>query len=118
MRASLWRLHSPDVRDLATYRPERPDDFGFLLQVFAGPEGGQGEDSFDVVVCTPKWLEQNHACSDVAFGRHYLIVFEYDYDRLFRTVEQCCDAAEGATWQEVAHKLSRLGKWEFEDYCP
>jgi hypothetical protein len=45
-----------------------------------------------------------------------LIVFEYDYDRLLRTIEQVCESTEGDTWQEVADRLSRLGAWEFEDY--
>ena len=61
LRAALRGLHSPDISDLRTYRPERPDEFGFLLQVFAGPEGQEGEESFGVVVCTPKWLLQKPA---------------------------------------------------------
>ena len=116
MRASLRRVHSPDVEDLESYRPERSDDFGFLLQIFAGPEGGEGEESFDVVVCTPRWLERKHGQHEVVVGRHRLIVFEYDYDRLVKMIELYCDSCEGNSWQDVAEKLSRLGKWEFEDY--
>lgn len=116
MRGSLRRLHSPDVADLSGYHPERPDDFGFLLQILVGPEGGEGEESFDVVVCTPKWLEGQHGPSDVVSGRHHLIVFEYDYDRLAREIERVCESAEGQSWREVALKLSRFAHWEFEDY--
>jgi hypothetical protein len=116
MRAFLRRLHSPDVEDLESYRPERPDEFGFLLQIFAGPEDGQGEESFDVVVCTPRWLERKHGRQDVVVGRHHLIVFEYDYDRLVKVIELYCESSEGKSWRDVAQKLSRLGKWEFEDY--
>jgi hypothetical protein len=31
-----------------------------------------------------------------------------------RLVERC----SGATWQEIAVKVSRIGYWEFEDYQP
>ena len=116
MRASIRRLMSPDVVDLAAYHPTPIDDFGFLLQVFAGPEGEPGEESFDLVVCTPKWLEQKYGRSGVVFGRHRLIVFEYDYDRLLRAVEEAFEGVEGRTWREVAEQLARLGRWEFEDY--
>jgi hypothetical protein len=117
MRASLRRLHSPDIDDLSAYRPEREDDFGFLLQVFAGPEGGEGEEAFDVILCTPKWLGRKYRRSDVIPGRHHLIVFEYDYDRLVREIELLCESAEGNSWRDVAMKLSRFGRWEFEDYA-
>ena len=116
MRAALRRLHSPDVFDLVNYQPDPADDFGFLLQALVGPEGGVGEESFDFVVCTPKWLERRRKKSDVIFGRHHLIMFEYDYDRLLRTIEHLCDSAEGNSWDEIATKLARFGKWEFEDY--
>lgn len=26
------------------------------------------------------------------------------------------ESASGDTWQEVAEKVARLGRWEFEDY--
>ena len=41
---------------------------------------------------------------------------KYDYDRLVKMVELYCDSCEGKNWRDVAQKLSRLGKWEFEDY--
>jgi hypothetical protein len=116
MRASLRRLHSPEINDLAAYCPQPPDNFGFLLQAFVGPEHGAGEESFDFVVCTPKWLQQKHATTDIVRGRHHLIVFEYDYQRVMQEIQRLCESAIGATWRDVAVQLSRFGKWEFEDY--
>lgn len=116
MRAELKRLHSPDVDDLSTYRPKASDEFCFLLQVIAGPEDLDGEEAFDVVVCTPKWIANNQKRSDLVVGRHYLIVLEYNYERILRFIEDYCSSCEGNSWPEVAERLGRLGKWEFEDY--
>src|SRR5262249_21316258 len=114
MRAVLRRLHSPDVHDLAGFKPPDSDNFGFLLQILAGPESGPGEESFDVFVCSPRWLIKNHSSEEIIVGRHILIMFRYDYERLQRFIEKKIEAATGSTWQDVATQLARLGRWEFE----
>lgn len=116
MQAKLKRLHSPDVLELKGYSPDQPNNFGFLLQAMIGPAGLEGEESFDMVVCTPEWLRQNHAVDEVILGRHHLIVFRYDYEILASYIAAFAERCTGESWQSVAHQLSLLGKWEFEDY--
>ena len=118
MIAELKRLHSPDIYDLPSYVPEVSDNFGLLLQAMIGPKGTDGEESFDVQVCTPKWLLSHHDATDVVLGRHYLIVFEYNYGRLVKLISSYCNECSGQTWQEIAARLGELGKWEFENYRP
>lgn len=117
MKASLRRLTSPDVSNLESYAPPQSEVFGFLLQVFAGPEDGSGEETFSLTVCTPRWLEQQYEESAVVSGCHHLIVFRYDYARLLQVIASHLDSVEGESWLEVATKLSLFGKWEFQDYA-
>lgn len=116
MKATVKSLHSPDIPDLTRYMPKVADDFAFLLQILAGPSEGDGEESFDVFVCTPLWLRNNHQPSDIVVGRHKLIVFDYNYRRLVSFITGLVESCEGTTWQELADRIGRLGKWEFEDY--
>ena len=116
IQAEVKRLHSPDVYDLATYVPEDPENFGFLLQVMIGSVGEDGEESFDVVVCTPSWLSDRILPTKIVLGRHYLLVKQYDYTRLLQFLISFASGCRGATWDEVALRLGRLGMWEFEDY--
>lgn len=113
IQAVLKRLHSPDVFDLVTFRPV--GGFGFLLQAVVGPIGSSGEEAFDVMVCTPDWFAAEMK-NDVVLGRHCLFVKRYDYRVLRRFIEGYCASCHGETWEEVAGKLSRMGRWEFEDY--
>jgi hypothetical protein len=118
IRPLLKRIHGPDIFDLESFFPDEDDCFGFLIQAMFGPENSEGEESFDLVVCTPKWLEQKLAKDMILSGRHHLIVKEYNFEAirsfLIEYARQCC----GDTWQEVAQILSRIGRWEFEDYVP
>jgi hypothetical protein len=116
MRAALKRLHSPDV-DLSSYWPDDESNFGFLLQAFIGPENESGEESFGFTVCTPRWLESK-AEGRIMFGAHHLIVAEYDLNAIEQHLNRHCERCIGATWQEVAMKLARVGLWEFENYRP
>ena len=117
MKAEIKYLHSPDVLDLEKYIPEKIDNFGFLLQIMIGIEKIDGEESFDVIVCTPKWLSENYKNDDIIIGLHYIIVFEYNYQQLYqKLLELIC--IEENSWNEIAQKLSYIGKWEFENYKP
>jgi hypothetical protein len=116
MKAAVRSLDSPDIPDLAHFVPAAPDDFAFLLEILVGPEDAPGEESFDVFVCTPNWLIHNHQPSDIIEGPHKLIVFEYDFGRLSDFITRWVNACEAPSWQALAEKIGRLGKWEFEDY--
>ena len=116
MQAALKGLYSSDFVDVETYMPDQEDNFGFVLRAMVGPMDGEGEESFDIFVCTPKWLLEKHAGSDVLLGLHKLIVFKYDYRRLWQFIEKYLMHCSGDTWEEIAHKVGLLGQWEFEGY--
>jgi Immunity protein 8 len=115
IRPILKRLHSPDIFDLEAYSPDQADDFSFLLQAMFGPEGQDGEESFDMIVCTPKWLQRTMN-EPVLSGRHHLIVRSFDIEGISRYLTNYAQECVGSDWREGAEKLARIGKWEFEDY--
>lgn len=117
MKAEIRRFHSPDIWDLSAHKPDDPEVFGFLLQVFAGPKNGSGEESFDVVVCSPRWLARELA-EGIRWGRHHLVRNRYDWLSLEHFIRAQFEAVDGDTWQEVAEQLGRFARWEFEDYTP
>jgi hypothetical protein len=88
------------------------------LQLLVGIEGESGMESFQLMVCTPTWLSENHSKNDILMGRHLLIIFEYNYEQIINWIRSYVGTCTGNTWQEVAEKVGRLGLWEFEDYLP
>lgn len=95
-----------------------PQDDAFSLRMLVGPADGPGEESFDVLVCTPAWLARTVAEQGPIVGRHRLIVDHLDLQAAERFLSAQVERLDGATWPELAAKVARLGYWEFEDYTP
>jgi hypothetical protein len=118
MRAKLKALHSPDI-DLEAFSPTDPTSFGFLLQAMIGPEDQDGAESFDIEVCTPKWLmerQQSGAAPAVVLGTHMMFVSCFDLGQIRGELDRYCERCVGADWAALANKLASLGAWEFQDY--
>ena len=115
MKASLRYLHSPDLSDLEHAAPPDPENFCILLQAMIGPEDGKGEESFDFLLCTPKWLMDDLGAKAHLWGRHYLLVPRYDFASILKAVTTLCSDVEAPDWKSTAAIISRYGKWEFED---
>jgi Immunity protein 8 len=116
MRPIVRRTSTIDAGDPAQYHPMDPSGFAIVFPPLVGPSPGEGEESFDITVCTPSWL--NVACERDGFvvERHHLIVQSYDFDFIRSTLVKLVEAYGGPTWRETAAKVSRIAYWEFEDY--
>ncbi|MBF6278313.1 MULTISPECIES: Imm8 family immunity protein [Nocardia] len=114
MKAELKRLHSPDA-DLAS--GNLPED-SLFVQLMIGPLGAPGEESFDVIVCTPQSRDGVMDPADPESGKYLLVLDRIDVDLLERYVQDFLRDLDRPTWQELAREIGKLGRWEFEDYQP
>ena len=115
MKASIRYIHSPDVQWQEALLSSRVRD-GLSIQVIAGPDDGPGEESFDLIVCTPDWLTTEIDESGPQFGRHLLIVSEMNPAAIDRALRVKFESETGTDWDDLALKLGRWGHWEFEDH--
>ncbi|MBO0880214.1 MAG: hypothetical protein J2P17_07630 [Mycobacterium sp.] len=114
MKAELRRLHSPDADLTRGHLPDEP----LFVQLMIGPEGGLGEESFDVMVCTPRSRHQAIDPSDPDSEKYLLVVERMDADVIAGHVRDYLRDLDGATWRDLALQIGTLGRWEFEDYRP
>jgi hypothetical protein len=87
-----------------------------LVQVFAGPADGPGEESFQVEVVSVDALASMLEHSPVLPGRHLLIMRDLDLRVAEAFLRARFEELSAETWPELAEKLGRIGSWEFEDY--
>lgn len=116
IRAELRSLYSPDCDDLRTLTFPDPTHFSIFIQVFVGPAGQIGQETFDLTVCSPSYLAELAQEQDLVLGYAYLVALRYDYQAIEAALRALCRRATGHTWEQVARKLDRIGHWEFSQY--
>jgi hypothetical protein len=115
VKAAIRQFHSPDA-DLETYVSADPADDALFIQMLVGPVESDGEESFDLFVCTPQWLQREVRTHGPIIGRHHLVVDLLEIASVLDFLRAHVDALTAPTWHELALQLGRIGKWEFEDY--
>ncbi len=102
--------------DLDTYRPDDPLDAGVTVRFLVGPHDGPGEESFDVVLCTPRWLSGRVQVTGPLLVRHHVVMEPFDLRLGVEQVTRLMQSVSADDWAGVGEKLARIGQWEFEDY--
>jgi Immunity protein 8 len=108
-QVSVWTIDGDHLESVSVADPR---DAGHWVRVLAGPEGSDGEESFDVLVCTPTWLGRE------VDGRHLLVVETWEPARVRHLVTQLFEKETADDWPRLATRLSRHGSWEFDGYRP
>ena len=109
------------------YFPDDLEYFGAFVDMRIGPDGEDGADDFELMVCSPSWFEQNilkppktHESHEQvfrhAFGRHYLFFVSYDEEKVRTAIFDLVEQQSADSWGELALRLSRHFQWEYEDY--
>jgi len=120
MKAEAKTFHSIEIESfLDDYRPADISNFGTWIRVTIGTSGSPAADDFEILVCTPTWLDSyiEGEKDGVAWGRHMLIVSHYDVDKIKRAVERLVSRCTSDDWATTAQKIGRFAQWEFEDYA-
>ncbi len=114
VRPEIHSFQGPRGEDPAEIVPVAPADFGVELTMLIGPEGDRGEESFSFIVCTPSWFATRVVPGHPLPARHYLFVTGWDWPIIETRMRDLVALAEGETWREVAWKVSRVARWEFD----
>jgi hypothetical protein len=80
IRAKLKSIEIADVPNLdpAKFVPDDFEDFSCTFTLRIGTANEDGEDLFNLTVCSPKWLARAVQQDGFIWGRHDLIVPEYN----------------------------------------
>jgi hypothetical protein len=114
MKAEIREYSTPDGSSFEARVPAGADNFGFLLQLYIGPLAMEGSESFEVEVLSPKRIESLCEKDGFCLGKGRFVVGRFDPDLVLRHLGKLEESAEGKDWNEIANKLSRISRWEFE----
>lgn len=117
MKSHLNDYVCVDLPEVWNWVPNDPTDVYYYLELTIG-KSTDGGDLFGLIVCTPEALSMRMTASgqQSLSGRHHLIVLDYSWDKVLQFVNDVIDKSQGKDWKDVAFRLARHFKWEFEDY--
>lgn len=116
MHAVLKDLDHNDAENLDQFRPRDPQHFDLWLTAHIGSSTERGSDLFQIRVTTPSFLASQLVSERAVWGRHTLILEQYDLALIRKKITDFLAHCDGESWEAVAMKVSRIGAWEFEDY--
>lgn len=124
IKAEVKQLFSSGlVEGLEHWSPSDPSKFGIWVQVFIGETGDDRFDSFDVVVCSPSWLDENWGAGmldhyqltpNIRLGYGLLFMQRWDHDELQTALRQLVDRVEATDWGDLANRIGRYLPWEYD----
>ena len=116
MKAVITEVYSSDVVDFITWSPDSLEEVYFPLDLTISLPGDIGGEVFEIMVVTPEALRSHTELGFCFPGRHYLIVSNYDWNKILSAVQELVDQCEGDSWQDIVELLRRYFYWEYEDH--
>lgn len=113
MRAVIKGV-SNDIFDVEAYCPEIEDKFSLSLRIRIGLDCTDGADDFEILVCTPKWLEET--VWETRWGKGLMIVREYNFSAINDFIYDYVSRCDGDSWEKIVMQLTKVFYWEFDDY--
>lgn len=115
LRVVVKSIYVGDNIPLKSFCPDSKDCFGVWVSVQIGPDIEEKIFVYQILVCTPSWIAKEYQSHGAVWGRHMLIVFEYDQKHIQGEIEKYVARCTGKSFWEIAQKIARVGAWEFED---
>jgi hypothetical protein len=115
LTVKAWHLF--DI-DFEKFMPELPHNFCRWIHLDIGYEEEQASSMFSIGVCSFTWLAHQYSNEGPRWGRHLLVVGQYNYEEIKKAIEERVQSCLRETWEESLKILCRDFAWEFEDYKP
>ncbi len=114
MKAKIKSIDLNNSIAFDDFKPENIENFSVWIAFSIGEENSNGSDLFLLNVCSPKWLIENTLTP--TWGRHMLILNEYDRNTIKGTVSNYLESITKDSWLSLAEEIGKFLAWEFEDY--
>lgn len=100
---------------LNSINPNEKDFFCIDIVFTVGTPEKDNSNYFIISICSPRWIEKFCKSKEI-WANNMLVVPKWDPESIKCTIQQKVESMRAETWDKLATKISRIARWEFEDF--
>ena len=101
--------------DLESHPPIDKERFDLVVRAIIGPDPGEGEEFFDFPLCSIRWINDEIDRDGFCALQRRLAISHWDPSIVRKAIDQLISPLYGESWDQLAAKLMRFARWEFEE---
>jgi len=119
IRPVIHSIGGPDGSSLRKWTPDDADVVAVFIALSIGQKGKKGTSEFYIRVATPRGLQSLIPEHGIIAVHPLLVIEKYDFDLVFRWLENTVASCESYSWLRCVEKLERYFHWEYHrEYDP
>ncbi len=116
MRPRIESIGTPDGEPLESIKVADVRSFNEVVRVLIGPSVGEGEEIFDIYICSPGWIECQCEEKGYWLARRTWVLSHWEVSLVRRAIQETVLRVTGNSWQAISQQLAAFMMWEFQDY--
>ena len=105
-----------DGVNLRAWEPTDNKTISEFIYLEIGEKGKKNSDGFTIRDATPEGLKNLSPINKIIAERPLIIMREYNFQELWKWLEDVVSSCEGDTWLQSIEHLKRYFDWEYDNY--
>lgn len=102
--------------NLRAWKPADNKAIAEFVYLEIGEKGTKSSDGFTIRLATPQGLKNLSSLNGIIAERPLIIMDEYNFQDLWKWLEDIVSSCEGDTWLQSVEHLRRYFDWEYDNY--
>ena len=116
LKPKILEIDCPDVPNVNTWQPSKPEDLFLGVEIKIGVAGEIGADDFQLLVASKQAIRKYKKIYDEKYFARCYIMEEFDWGKVVGYIEEKVSLCSGDNWKVIGSCLQKYFRWEYENF--